>query len=108
MRGSAIPSRFFKTLRDSGIDIVRERTFADHHPYSESEIEALIAEARREGLTPVTTEKDLVRLRAGGEFPPRLREIVPFGVTLEFDDAAPLRKLLADRLFQAREKRFRR
>ena len=33
-------------------------------------------------------------------------EIAAFAVTLEFGDAAPVRKFLADRLFKAREKRF--
>jgi tetraacyldisaccharide 4'-kinase len=33
---------------------------------------------------------------------------VPFPVTLQFDDAAGLKTFLADRLFKAREKGFRR
>jgi len=33
--------------------------------------------------------------------------IVPFAVTLEFDDAAELRKFVTERLFQAREKKYR-
>jgi tetraacyldisaccharide 4'-kinase len=32
---------------------------------------------------------------------------VPFAVTLTFEDAAGLRNLVADRLFQAREMKFR-
>ena len=64
----------------------------------------MIAEAKRDGLTLVTTEKDLVRLRGGGE---GAKDIVPFPVTLEFDDAAQFRKFVASRLFQAREKQFR-
>ena len=63
--GIGDPARFFRTLRASGIEVVRERAFADHHPFSQGEIEALIAEARREALTLVTTEKDLARLRTG-------------------------------------------
>ena len=34
------------------------------------------------------------------------KQIVPFAVTLEFEDAARLRKFVADRLFKAREKKF--
>jgi tetraacyldisaccharide 4'-kinase len=34
-------------------------------------------------------------------------EIVAFKVTLEFGDVAQLRKLVAERLFKAREKKFR-
>jgi tetraacyldisaccharide 4'-kinase len=104
--GIGDPARFFRTLRAAGIEVTRERAFADHHPFSESEIESLIAEAKREGLTLVTTEKDFARLRGGSEMPDHLREIVPFKVTLEFADAAPLRKFLSDRLFRAREKKF--
>ena len=55
----------------------------------------------------MTTEKDFARLRGGGENRRRiLRDIVPFEVTLEFADEAPLRKFLSDRLFKAREKKF--
>ena len=39
------------------------KIFADHHPLSQREIEALLFEARRDALTLVTTEKDLARLR---------------------------------------------
>ena len=51
----------------------------------------------------MTTEKDLARLREAADAGWR-SDIVPFAVTLEFDDAARLRKFVADRLFKAREK----
>ncbi|MGY2903883.1 tetraacyldisaccharide 4'-kinase [Bradyrhizobium sp. URHC0002] len=95
--GIGDPARFFNTLRASGIDVAGQRAFADHHPYSQAEIESLIAEARRDELILVTTEKDLARLRD------RAQQIVPFRVTLEFNDPALLRKFVADRLFKARE-----
>ena len=100
--GIGDPARFFNTLRTNGVDVVRERAFADHHPYSRGEIENLIDEAKRDALTPVTTEKDLARLRQGGSLPDWAQQLVPFAVTLEFDDAAPLRKFVTDRLFKAR------
>ena len=105
--GIGDPLRFFRTLRASGIEIVRERAFADHHPYAQAEIEALIAEAKPDALTLVTTEKDLARLRSGGRLASYAQEIVPFAVTLEFDDAAKLRAFVTDRLFKARDKKFR-
>jgi tetraacyldisaccharide 4'-kinase len=104
--GIGDPARFFRTLRGSGIEIVRERAFADHHPFSQSEIEALTAEADRDALTLVTTEKDLARLRIGEGAPGWAGDIVPFAVTLEFDDIAQLRRFVTDRLFRAREKKF--
>jgi tetraacyldisaccharide 4'-kinase len=105
--GIGDPARFFRTLRASAIEVVRERAFDDHHPFSQGEIESLIADAKRDGLTAVTTEKDLARLRKPAGLPPWASDIVPFAVTLEFDDAAQLRKFVSDRLFQAREKKFR-
>jgi len=105
--GIGDPARFFNTLRASGIDVVLERAFADHHPYTQGEIETLITEAKRNALTLVTTEKDLARLRTGDRLAPGAQEIVPFAVTLEFDDAGQLRKFVSERLFKAREKKFR-
>jgi tetraacyldisaccharide 4'-kinase len=104
--GIGDPARFFRTLRASGIDVVLERTFDDHHRFSQAEIEALIADAKRGALTLITTEKDMARLqRPDGTVP---ADVVPFPVTLEFDDAPQLRKFVSERLFLAREKRFRR
>src|SRR5689334_12713849 len=74
--GIGDPTRFFNTLRSSGIEVAGQRAFADHHAYSEAEIESLIAEAKRDALTLVTTEKDLARLRDWSQ------QIVPFPVTL--------------------------
>jgi tetraacyldisaccharide 4'-kinase len=105
--GIGDPARFFRTLRACGIEVVAERAFPDHHPFSQSEIETLIAEAKRDALTLVTTEKDLARLRQSAGLPCWAKDIVPLPVTLEFADAAQLRKFVAERLFRAREKKFR-
>jgi tetraacyldisaccharide 4'-kinase len=104
--GIGDPARFFRTLGASGLEVVAKRAFADHHPYSKSEIEQLTAEAKRGALTLVTTEKDLARLRSGEGVPSWARDIVPFAVTLAFEDAAQLRKFVSGCLFKAREKRF--
>ena len=106
--GIGDPGRFFRTLQASGIEVAQQKEFADHHRFSAEEIAALVADARREGLIPVTTEKDLVRLSGDAELSALGREIVPFPVTLQFEDGAGLRAFLADRLFKAREKGFRR
>jgi tetraacyldisaccharide 4'-kinase len=105
--GIGDPQRFFRTLRASGIEVVGEHVFADHHPFTKAEIESLIAAAKSDALTLVTTEKDLARLRTASGLPDWVREIVPFAVTLEFEDAAKLRTFVTDRLFKAREKKFR-
>jgi tetraacyldisaccharide 4'-kinase len=104
--GIGDPARFFRTLRASGLEVVRERAFADHHVFSESDLDALQADARRDQLALVTTEKDFARLRGAAKPPAFGSEIVVLPVTLEFADAAGLRKFLSDRLFRARERKF--
>jgi tetraacyldisaccharide 4'-kinase len=106
--GIGDPARFFRTLRAAGIEVAAERAFGDHHPFLQEEIEALVAEAKRDGLTLVTTEKDLVRLQHREALPGWAQDIVSFAVTLEFADAARLRSFVTDRLFRAREKKYRR
>ena len=105
--GIGDPVRFFRMLHACGMEVARERAFADHHPFSKREIEGLIAEAGRDALTLVTTEKDLARMRGREGLPYGLREIVPFAVTLEIDDATELSKLVSNWLFKARERTFR-
>jgi tetraacyldisaccharide 4'-kinase len=105
--GIGDPARFFRTLRGCGIEVVVERAFPDHHPFAQGEVEGLIAEAKGDGLTLVTTEKDLARLWQRDGLPDWASDIVPFKVTLEFTDPAQLRKFVSERLFQAREKKFR-
>ncbi|MCK1390094.1 tetraacyldisaccharide 4'-kinase [Bradyrhizobium sp. 1] len=103
--GIGDPERFFRTLRMGGIEVARTRPFADHHMFSRDEIAAMAAEAQREQLTLVTTEKDFSRLRGRDDVPDG---IVPFAVQLEFDDPAKLKQLISDQLYKARERRFSR
>jgi tetraacyldisaccharide 4'-kinase len=103
--GIGDPARFFATLRTSGVGVARTRSFPDHHPLSAHDAASLVAQATSDGLTLVTTEKDLARLRSTDGLPQWARAIVPFKVTLEFDDAAALRKFVSAQLFKAREMR---
>jgi tetraacyldisaccharide 4'-kinase len=103
--GIGDPARFFATLREAGVDVASTRSFLDHHPLTPDETASLVAEAERSGLTLVTTEKDLARLRSPEGLPDWARAIVPFKVTLAFDDAAALRQFVSAQLFKAREVR---
>ena len=100
--GIGDPPRFFRSLHACGIDVVAERAFADHHPFSQGDIAELQTAADRDGLTLVTTEKDLARLRNAENFEAFLRTVVPFAVTLAFDDEAMLQSFLMDRIGRAR------
>jgi len=105
--GIGDPDRFFRTLRGNGVEVIGQRAFADHHLFTQDEIEALLVEAKRDALIPVTTEKDLARLGAGGQLPPWAQGIVAFPVRLEFDGTLELRRFVSDRLFRARDGKFR-
>ncbi|MDB5565520.1 MAG: lpxK [Tardiphaga sp.] len=101
--GIGDPGRFFRTLRNSDVDVVIEKAFADHHPYTPGEIDALVALAQRDALTLVATEKDVVKLRGM----PVAADIVPFAVTLQFEDAAAWQAFVSERLNLARAKKYR-
>ena len=64
--GIGDPEKFFATLRGAGIEVRAAIAFPDHHRYRRIEALDLLGRAEREGLVPVTTEKDWVRL-AGQE-----------------------------------------
>jgi tetraacyldisaccharide 4'-kinase len=100
--GIGDPARFFRGLRASGIDVVAERAFPDHHPFSQRDVADLQTAAERDGLTLVTTEKDLARLRNSEITAAFAQAIVPFAVTLAFDNEPVLRSFLKDRIGRAR------
>jgi tetraacyldisaccharide 4'-kinase len=60
--GIADPSKFYRTVKSVGGLIGQTRSFPDHHYFTEDEIQSLLDDAEREGLTPVTTAKDAARL----------------------------------------------
>jgi tetraacyldisaccharide 4'-kinase len=60
--GIGNPARFFALLRSLGAQVALERSFPDHHLFSEQDAVQLLADATRLGAELVTTEKDLVRL----------------------------------------------
>jgi tetraacyldisaccharide 4'-kinase len=60
--GIGDPEKFFATLSEAGIDVPVRRDFPDHYRYRKSDAAELIALVEREGLIPVTTEKDMARL----------------------------------------------
>ncbi|MET0219533.1 MAG: tetraacyldisaccharide 4'-kinase [Tardiphaga sp.] len=99
--GIGDPARFFRTLRSCGLDVVAEKVFADHHAYTADDIDALVAQAERDALALVTTEKDMVKLRGMAA----AAEIVPFAVTLAFDDRPAFQAFVVERLNRARAQR---
>lgn len=102
--GIGDPKRFFATLRASGVSVIEERAFADHHPFTPGEIAHLVSEAAETSLVLVTTEKDMARIRSDVRLMHHADNIRVLLVTLEFGDEAPLRNFVAERLMRARAK----
>jgi tetraacyldisaccharide 4'-kinase len=86
--GIGDPRKFFATLTASGADVRARHAFADHHPYTGGDAAALLAEAQAGGLTPVTTEKDMVRLAGNPETAELAAVTRTLAVSLTVDDAA--------------------
>ena len=105
--GIGNPLKFFRTLRENGIEVVREKSFADHHMFSAAELNEMAAESEREALTLVTTEKDWARLRQAPAAEKSSPEMMPLPVTLVFDEPERLRDLISRRLFEARSRNLR-
>ena len=87
--GIGRPAKFFETLEQLGVDVVRRVEFADHHPYTPDEAMRLIEDAQRLGAVPVTTAKDFVRLPSGSQ-----RMVTAVRVQLRFDDPDRLDRIL--------------
>lgn len=94
--GLGRPEAFHRSLKSLGADLVAFRVFADHHPYSAADAEALGRFARESGAALiVTTEKDAVRLAA---FPAFLAELLLLRVGMEISPAASFQELIFSRL----------
>lgn len=61
--GVGNPQSFFDHLRREGARLAFTRTFADHHNYNQSELDALVREAKAAGAEGlITTAKDAIKL----------------------------------------------
>lgn len=87
--GIGAPQQFFDMLRLAGADLADALAFPDHHPYTDNEIDHILSSAAKAEATPVTTEKDRVRL------PPATRQkILAIEMEIRFADEAALARLL--------------
>lgn len=93
------PQAFFARARSEGFEITYTRAFADHHAYTQSDVDACVIEAARHGARALlTTAKDAVKLRA-------LNFALPcyvLEVALQFDDDARMRAILGEVLSRRR------
>lgn len=59
------PQSFFKHLRREGYELAAEKTFGDHHSFTQKDIDTVVHDAQQVGAESlVTTAKDAVKLRS--------------------------------------------
>lgn len=95
--GIGRPSKFFDTLIGVGAEVVECHSFGDHHVYSQGEIAELKRRAAGAHATPITTEKDFVRLNAHDR-----EDIEVLSVQAEFENPTVLEPLLDSLLAKMR------
>ncbi len=77
LSGLARPGGFRRTLEALGAEVALERSFPDHHRFTDGEIDEALRAAGAAGCElVVTTEKDAVRLPASKAADPRLRVVL--------------------------------
>lgn len=97
--GIAQPEKFFATLAAAGASIGSTVSFPDHHPFSETDCEMLLAEAARRQLSLITTAKDRARLRGRAGVAARLAAATEtLAIRIRFDEPKRLTALLSDAL----------
>ena len=65
-----------------------------HHRFSRSEATGIVERARRDGLVPVTTEKDMARLAGDNDAAELKAAARPLPVRLKVAEDAEFRKLV--------------
>jgi len=87
--GIASPRKFFATLQEAGAILAGRESFADHYPFDEGDMQALLAQAESLRALPVTTKKDFVRI------PPAFRSrVTVVTVRLAWQESAEIESLL--------------
>jgi tetraacyldisaccharide 4'-kinase len=75
--GLANPGQFFESLRAAGLTLAGTRVFPDHHPYSDRDLDEIVARAAQAGATAiVTTEKDAVKIARRDIIPIRAEFVI--------------------------------
>lgn len=93
--GIGDPEKFFATVAEAGIAAPITQGFPDHHRYSRAEAEALLARATRDGLIPLTTEKDIARMTGDENAAALARAARALPVTLRIEEVDTMRQLLS-------------
>lgn len=87
--GIGRPDKFFETVSGLGCVVQKKIPFADHHPYSRTDIKLLSNTAKKGNARLLSTEKDASRLPT-----PFLSEVTIVPITLKWDNKESIETLL--------------
>jgi tetraacyldisaccharide 4'-kinase len=96
--GIGNPEKFFATLGEAGIEAPVRRAFPDHHRYGAADAAALIAQADRDDLDLLTTEKDLARIAGDPQLANLAARAKALPVALAVRDAAEFRGFVLSKI----------
>src|SRR5262249_27937483 len=96
--GIGNPEKFYRTLAAAGIEVCAQRAFPDHYAYTDDDAAQLMRQADAQGLTLVTTEKDMVRLGGTGTRAMLRSRAVALPVRLVFEDEVEVAALLREKI----------
>jgi len=92
--GIGNPEKFFATLQAADIEVAERAGFPDHHRYTATDAQGLIARAQTKGLMLVTTEKDLMRLSGEPELEALAARTSVLPVRLVVEEAEQFRQMV--------------
>lgn len=93
--GIGKPEKFFQTLKRNNVQLKECYSFADHHIYTQAELDRMKQAASRVGAALITTEKDFVRL---AETDREGIKVLP--ITMALNDKVGLQKILLSAIDQ--------
>ena len=92
--GIGRPGKFFDTLQNAGLTVVKSVSFPDHHSYSEADASSLLADANALNAGLITTEKDHARLKgAKGVLAEIFQSALAMPISIEFSEDGEARLL---------------
>jgi tetraacyldisaccharide 4'-kinase len=86
--GIGRPHKFYKTLEENGVDVIKWHSYLDHHEYSKRDLDFLIRDAKSHGAVLLTTMKDFVKIPA-----PLKKHFTPIDIDVEIEDERRFMKL---------------
>mgnify|MGYP000343660883 CR=1 FL=1 len=87
--GLAYPEKFFNFLKQKGLDVIEEKSFADHYNYEASDLKELCQKAEENKYSLITTKKDWIK------FPKNFQDKISYlDVSLKLENKELVKNML--------------